>query len=89
MRPSENINPNQERSCVQDKRFGGSGMSDGSIVGGVSAVCKCMVLALAALFVVNACGVVTNWGEMGLLYSSPLELYHALTAVNGVVGGME
>ena len=43
-------------------------MSDGSIVGGVSAVCKCMVLALAALFVVNACGVVTNWGEMGLLY---------------------
>jgi len=43
----------------------------------------------AALFVVNACGVVTNWGEMGLLYSSPLELYHALTAVNGVVGGME
>lgn len=48
-----------------------------------------MVLALAVLFVVNACGVVTNWGEMGLLYSSPLELYHALTAVNGVVGGME
>lgn len=74
---------------MQDKRFGGSGMSDGSIVGGVSAVCKCMVLALAVLFVVNACGVVTNWGEMGLLYSSPLELYHALTAVNGVVGGME
>ena len=64
-------------------------MSDGSIVGGVSAVCKCMVLALAVLFVVNACGVVTNWGEMGLLYNSPLELYHALTAVNGVVGGME
>jgi hypothetical protein len=43
----------------------------------------------AALFVVNACGIATNWEEMGLVYASPLELYHALTAVNGVVGGME
>ena len=31
----------------------------------------------------------SNWSAMGLTYKSPLELYHVITAINGVVGGME
>ena len=61
MRPSENINSNQERFCVQDKRYGGSERGEESTMGGVSAVCKCMVLALAVLIGAAAlCNTVTN-----------------------------
>jgi hypothetical protein len=47
--------------CVQDKRLGGSERGGESTMGGVSAVCKCMALALAVLIGAAAlCNTVTN-----------------------------
>ena len=52
----------------------------------------CILLVAAVLLAslpAGAGAAAVKFKDNVTLYSSPLELYHALTAVNGVVGGME